>query len=95
MALSPDWVNHIEMWQRSGLKRAAYCRQQKLNYHSFSARLCAYRKAQKNSLPALIPVHIATSAIGAVVLKHDKGYQLELPASVSASWLAELLRCLD
>jgi hypothetical protein len=26
---------------------------------------------------------------------HAKGHWLELPATVSASWLGELLRCLD
>ncbi|MGZ8152419.1 MAG: IS66 family insertion sequence element accessory protein TnpA, partial [Methylovulum sp.] len=44
MSLSTGWIQHIEAWQRSGLKQAAYCRQQNLNYHTFSARLCDYRK---------------------------------------------------
>ncbi|MGZ8158021.1 MAG: IS66 family insertion sequence element accessory protein TnpA [Methylobacter sp.] len=39
MASSTDWINHIKMWQRSGLKQAAYCRQQNLKYPTFSARL--------------------------------------------------------
>jgi hypothetical protein len=29
------------------------------------------------------------------VLHHTKGHQLILPDSISAAWLAELLRCLD
>lgn len=95
MASSTDWINHIKMWQRSGLKQAAYCRQQNLNYPTFSARLSDYRKAQKNSLSALIPVQVPASAIGTIVLKHGKAHQLELPASISASWLAELRRCMD
>lgn len=95
MALSTGWIQHIEAWQRSGLKQAAYCRQQNLNYHTFSARLCDYRKIQKISLPALIPVQIPASSTGPIVLKHGKGYQVDLPTSISAAWLAELLRCLD
>lgn len=95
MALSTDWISHIEAWQRSGLKQAAYCRGQGLNYPTFSARLSDYRKAHKNSLPALIPVQLPVSASGAIVLKHGTSHRLELPTSISASWLAELLRCLD
>jgi hypothetical protein len=34
-------------------------------------------------------------ATGQIVLHHAKGHRLELPASVSVSWLGELLRCLD
>ncbi|MGZ8161109.1 MAG: IS66 family insertion sequence element accessory protein TnpA, partial [Methylobacter sp.] len=70
MSLSTGWIQHIEAWQRSGLKQAAYCRQQTLNYHTFSARLCDYRKIQKISRPALIPVQVETSATGSIVLKH-------------------------
>jgi hypothetical protein len=95
MALSTDWINHIEAWQRSGLTQSAYCRGRGLNYHTFSARLSDYRKARKSSLPTLIPVQLPASAMGAIVLKRDKVYQLELPTSIPASWLAELLRCLD
>jgi hypothetical protein len=64
MALSTDWINHIEAWQRSDLKQAASCRERRLNYSAFSARLSDYRKAYKNSLPALIPVQIPVSASG-------------------------------
>lgn len=95
MTLSTGWIHHIEAWQRSGLKQAAYCRQQNINYPTFSSRLYDYRKAQKSSLPALIPVQIPTSAAETIVLKHGQGHQLDLPISISASWLAELLRCLD
>lgn len=95
MALSIEWVSHIEKWQRSGLKQAAYCRQQNLNYNTFSARLCDYRKGQTSSLPALIPVRVDLSTTGPIMLKHTKGHQVDLPLSISASWLAELLRCLD
>jgi hypothetical protein len=45
---------------------------------------------------ALIPVHVENAApsIERLVLQCRQGHRLELPASVSASWLAELLRCL-
>jgi len=85
MASSTGWIYHIEAWQRSGLKHAAYCRQQNLNYHTFSARLGDYRKGQKSSLPVFIQIQIPTSATGPIVLKHGKGRQLDLPISISAS----------
>ena len=95
MALPIKWINHIEAWQGSGLKRLEYCRQQGLNESTFAARLSDYRKEQKIPLPALIPVQLKASVNGAIVLKHAKGHQIDMPLSTPASWLAELLRCLD
>jgi len=95
MALTIKWINHIEAWQHSGLKQAEYCRQQGLNDNTFGARLSDYRKEQNGTLPALIPVQLKASVRGSIVLKHAKGHQVDMPTSTSASWLAELLRCLD
>jgi len=100
MALSTDWINHIEAWQRSELSQAEYCRQQRLGYSSFTVRLSAYRKTQKESAPlprsatALIPVQIQPSVAESIRLTTRHGHQVELPTSISAVWLAELLRCL-
>ena len=49
MALTIKWINHIEAWQRSGLKQAEYCRQQGLNDNTFGARFSDYRKEQKGT----------------------------------------------
>ena len=95
MGLPIKWINHIEAWQSSGLSQSAYCQQHGLNYNTFSARLCEYRKADKDSLPAFLPVQVKPSARETIVLKHNKGHQVMLPDSISASWFAELLRCLD
>lgn len=95
MALSIKWINHIEAWKGSGLKQSDYCKQQALNSNTFSARLSEYHKAHAGPVPALIPVQIQGKASGSVVLHHTKGHQLILPDSISAAWLAELLRCLD
>jgi hypothetical protein len=98
MAFPEHWKAHIEAWQSSGLSQAGFCRQQGLNYHSFSARLCEFRTQGKSlslAQPVLLPIHVqppASPEVG-MVLHHGKG--LELPATVSALWLAELLRCLD
>ncbi len=95
MALSTHWVNHIEAWQHTGLRQSVYCREQNLNYNTFSARLSDYRKAQTQTLPTLIPVQVEVSSVESIVLKHAKGHHVDPPVSISAAWLAELLRCLD
>ena len=95
MAVLSKWITHIEAWQCSGLKQSAYCRQQGLNENTFAARLSEYRKQQEGSLPALLPVQLQASGPCVMVLKHAKGHQVDMPLSTSASWLAELLRCLD
>jgi hypothetical protein len=95
MALTIKWINHIEAWQRTGLKQSDYCRQQGLNDSTFGARLSEYRKEHKGSLPALIPVELKPSITGVIVFKHAQGHKVELPLSISANWLAELLRCLN
>lgn len=94
MAVTAKWRQHIETWQRSGLSQAEYCVDHQINVRTFTARLSDYRKLPKSDLAALIPVHIEPSAAVTIVFTHAQGHRLEFPTSVSASWLAELLRCL-
>ena len=62
----------------------------------FLAAAAGYRAAPVVSAPALIPVRVepAVSAGESVVLHWGQGQRLELSASMSPRWLAELLRCL-
>ena len=98
MALSKHWLNHIENWQYSDLSQAAYCRQHDLNAKSFSGRLSEFRKQQNATSPELIPVQVNVdeepSSINNLVLTVNN-CRLELPAPISAQWLADLLRCLN
>ena len=94
MAVTSKWRQHIEAWQSSGLSQAEYCAGQQINVRTFAARLSDYRKLPKSDLAALIPAHIEPSATATIVFTHAQGHRLELPASVSASWVAELLGCL-
>ena len=94
MALSAHWKNHIEAWQSSGLSQAAYCRQQGLNAQSFSNQLHAFRSQCPTKPQALIPVQIQHPQPEMMTLQFVQGHRLELPASISAQWLAELLLCL-
>jgi hypothetical protein len=97
MTITSHWVSHIEAWQGSGQSQASYCRQQGINPRTFAARLSDYRKSQQVTAPALIPVQVITSTPTAepLVLSAGGNYRLEMPLTTSASWLAELLRCLD
>ncbi len=94
MAITSKWREHIEAWQRSGLSQAEYCAEQQINVRTFTARLSDYRKLPESNPTALIPVQVEPSAAGVMVFTHTQGHRLELPASVSANWVAELFRCL-
>ena len=96
MAITSKWHQHIEAWQRSGLSQAEYCAEQHINARTFAARLSDYRKLPKSDAAVLIPVQVAPSdPINATILfTHAQGHRLTLPTSVSAPWVAELLRCL-
>lgn len=99
MTLSEHWLTHITAWQSSGLSQAAYCRQHQLTYTTFSARLSELRAQARSSSsapPVLVPIQVQPPLLqeACLVLRHAQGHRLELPASVSAAWLAELLRCL-
>ena len=94
MTITSKWRQHIEAWQSSGLSQAEYCAEQQINVRTFAARLSDYRKLPKADSAVLIPVRVEPSAAAVIVLTHARGHRLELPASISASWVAELLRCL-
>jgi hypothetical protein len=99
MTVPLKWRQHIEAWQQSGLSQAIYCQQQQLKMGTFSARLSEYRRLNPSQAVALIPVHVASvvptpASSSGLVLTHNNGHRLELPTSVSAAWLAELLKCL-
>ena len=94
MAVTSKWRQHIEAWQSSGLSQAEYCAKQQINVRTFTARLSDYRKSPKSDSAVLIPVEVEPSAAGVMVFTHVQGHRLELPVTVSASWVAELLQCL-
>lgn len=98
MAVTSKWRQHIAAWQSSGLSQSEYCAGQQINVRTFTARLCEYRKLPDEGVAALIPVHIEPPTSGpgvaTIVFTHAHGHRLELPVSVSANWVAELLQCL-
>jgi hypothetical protein len=94
MAVTSKWRRHIEAWQGSGLSQTEYCAEQQINARTFTARLSDYRKLPKSDAAALIPVQLKPVVTEAITFTHAQGHRLEFPTSVSASWVAELLRCL-
>jgi hypothetical protein len=106
MGIPAKWITHIEQWQNSGLDQSTYCQQANIKFSTFSARLSDFRKAQAIVAATLIPIQIkevpsSASAestpnyVSTILLQHRKGHQLTLPSSISATWVAELLTCLD
>ncbi|PKD38275.1 IS66 family insertion sequence hypothetical protein [Methylomonas sp. Kb3] len=94
MAITSKWRQHIETWQSSGLSQAEYCAEQQINVRTFTARLSDYRKLPATVSSALIPVQVEQAPPAAIVFTHAQGHRLELAASVSPRWVAELLQCL-
>ena len=33
---NPEWEHHLRSWKKSGLSKAAYCRQKEISYHAFN-----------------------------------------------------------
>lgn len=99
MALQKRHIEHIQIWQASGLTQAVYCQQQGLNAKTFSRWFKTYQLSNQPTKPLLIPVEIKPAAdilpvTEPIWLRLSKGYALELPHNISPRWLAELLQCL-
>lgn len=97
MAISEYWHTQIEAWQSSGLTQAEYCRQHELNSSTFRSQLGEFRRQANEAPPKFIPVQVQSLVeIGQqdrpIVLHCSGSYRLELPGTVSAAWLSELLR---
>ena len=92
-----DWLQHVSTWQASGMTQAAYCREHELNATTFNGWITRGRKAASPSIkltavPVVIqPVTPAVSNLAPIVLQHESGWQLTLPADVQVTWLAQLL----
>ena len=92
-----QWLQHVTAWQGSGLSQAAYCREHQLNhstFHSWISRgqVPALACAPLTTLPIVVqPSPPAASNLPPIVLRHDSGWQLSLPADMQTTWLGQLL----
>ncbi|SMF93717.1 hypothetical protein SAMN02949497_1952 [Methylomagnum ishizawai] len=88
---------HVEAWRKSGLSQAEYCRQRGVNPKTFSGWVKREPAAGGLAGLGLIPVRVAPAPVAAeegpaLVLRLAPGVRLDIPATVPARWVAELLR---
>lgn len=86
-----SWAKHVQDWQASQLTQAAYCQQHDLNPKALAYRVRCHKQTTRSL--TLVPLAVQEPSVsGELLLQHANGWQLTLPTSVEASWLARLLR---
>ncbi|MFZ6689914.1 IS66 family insertion sequence element accessory protein TnpA [Undibacterium sp. SXout11W] len=92
-----QWLQHVTDWQGSGLSQATYCCTHQLNHSTFHGwvsrgHVPASAPAPLTTLPIVVqPSALAASHLPPIVLRHDDGWQLSLPADMQTTWLGQLL----
>ena len=82
------WNDHIRALRRSGLTQGEYCARHGLKV----ATLCYWLGKQRRQVEPLTLVPLPPQAHPAgSVLHSTRGWRLELPAGIEATWLADLL----
>jgi hypothetical protein len=96
-------IRHIEQWRASGLSQVEYSHRNDLKPATFNywvRRMDAEASRTDLLSPScagFLPVsinNVTEPAAHALLLRTRQGYTLELSASTSPRWLAELLQCL-
>lgn len=85
------WLGHVQAWRASGLTQVAYCQQQGLKPKAFSY----WSRQQRPDKPPLTLVPVAVQAMPSSAewrLQHSSGWQLVVPVTPDAAWLARVLR---
>ena len=94
MTLQERHLEHIKVWQASGLTQAVYCQEQGINAKTFSRWFRTYPLSKQPAKPLLTPVEIKPAATRqapeSMWLRLPKGHALELPGNISPRGLAEL-----
>ena len=88
------WFEHIRVWSVSGLAQADYCQRNRLPLSSFGYWRRRQRELDEAPSTGLqfVPVQVAPQAPAASLTVRGQGWSLDLPATTSACWLADLLR---
>lgn len=98
-----QWTQRIKDWESSGATQRAYCEREGLKYCTFdywrrqipSAGAAVKQKTKPAGTErlTLLPVHLSGQALSEIMRLHSPGgWQLALPVTVDAAWLASLLR---
>ena len=90
------WEERVAQWQASGLSQRAYAIEQGFPTRQVSYWVRRLTKAPVAVVPGLLQVRVMPTAPVAVAisLRNERGWTLNLPNGVQASWLAELMRAL-
>ena len=97
------WLGQMEQWEKSGLSQRAYCDREGLGFPAFDYWRRQKRKMEKSEASekrrkisvTLVPLQVAsvaTSQSAKMILRNPAVWELELPATIEAQWLASLLK---
>lgn len=97
-----EWEGHIKGWEESGLSQRKYCEREGLKWPSFDywrRHLKALNQSKKVELGKplqLVPVKVEGSSVVAKELRliHGSGWELQIPSTMEATWIANLLKTL-
>ena len=90
-----QWHALIEAYERSGMTGVAFCREHGINSKYFSLRRRRLLDSEGEGTSRFAPVLISKPWSGErISLRDPSGAVVELPTSISAQWLAQLLHAL-
>jgi hypothetical protein len=90
-----QWQALIEAHKQSGQMAAAFCREHQINPKYFSLRRRQLADGEVERSPQFIPVSMTKGTLNERInLRDPSGAVVELPASISPQWLAQLLHAL-
>ncbi len=107
--LAETWKRRLDRWQQSGLSAAVFAKQEKVSEPrlytwrkrfsdaSQAPKAATLAASAKPAAPAFVPVKLKAApapAVGSFELALKSGVTLRLPADVSASRLAEIVKAL-
>ncbi len=87
------WQQHFNRWQESALTQRAYCAREGLALSTFDRwrRLIRTGSVKPDAALTLVPVPVE-SPVPHPTLRRPTGWELRLPASLSLTELASLLK---
>lgn len=90
------WCERVEHWRASGLSQRAFAIREghPVRQMGYWVRRLAKSPAEPGLLPVRVVSAIPAPAPVAISLINERGWTLNLPNDVPASWLAELMRAL-
>ena len=108
-SLAETWKRRLDRWQQSGLSAAVFAKQEKVSEPrlytwrkrfadaSQAPRAAGQVQAPKPATPVFVPVKVKpvpAPVTGSIELALKSGVTLRLPADVSATRLADIVRAL-